>query len=43
VHFGLGAATKVDQLEVTWPSGIKQIVTNVAADQILSLREPTRK
>ncbi|HLV85834.1 MAG TPA: CRTAC1 family protein [Candidatus Sulfotelmatobacter sp.] len=43
VHFGLGAANKVDQLEVTWPSGIKQTVANVAADQILTLREPASK
>jgi hypothetical protein len=43
VHFGLGTATKVDQIEVTWPSGIKQVLANVAADQILSLREPPRK
>ena len=43
VHFGLGAASKVDQVEVTWLSGIKQIVNNVAADQILTLREPPRK
>jgi hypothetical protein len=43
VHFGLGAASKVDQVEVTWLSGIKQIVNNVAADQILTLREPQRK
>lgn len=43
VHFGLGAAAKIDQIEVKWPSGIKQIVSNVAADQILTLREPSRK
>jgi hypothetical protein len=43
VHFGLGRATKVDRIEVSWPSGSKQIVTDVAADQILTLREPPRK
>lgn len=43
VHFGLGAATKIDQIEVKWPSGIKQVVSNVAADQILTLHEPPRK
>jgi enediyne biosynthesis protein E4 len=40
VHFGLGAATKVEMIEVTWLSGIKQTLANVAADQILTLREP---
>jgi hypothetical protein len=43
VHFGLGAATRVDQLEVQWPSGIKQVLHGVAADQILTVREPPRK
>lgn len=43
VHFGLGAATKVDQIEILWPSGAKQILTNTAADQILTVREPSRK
>lgn len=40
VHFGLGAAAKVDEVEVTWLSGIKQKVVNVPADQILTLHEP---
>jgi hypothetical protein len=39
VHFGLGQATKVDHLEVTWPSGRKQVFDNVAADRILRLKE----
>jgi len=43
VHFGLGAAAKIDELEVLWPSGIRQVLTHVAADQILTLREPSRK
>ena len=43
VHFGLGPATKVEHIEVTWPSGIKQVCSMVAADQILTLREPQRK
>jgi hypothetical protein len=43
VHFGLGAATKVDRIEVAWPSGIKQVLTGVAANQLLTVREPARK
>ena len=43
VHFGLGAAVKVEEIEVVWPSGIKQKVQNVPANQILSVREPVRK
>ena len=26
VHFGLGKATKVDSIEIHWPSGLKQTV-----------------
>jgi hypothetical protein len=39
VHFGLGTATRIDKLEVAWPSGIRQTLTNVAADQILTITE----
>jgi hypothetical protein len=40
VHFGLGARSKVDRLEIRWPSGAVQTLENVAADQILKVREP---
>ncbi|HVN21580.1 MAG TPA: CRTAC1 family protein [Dongiaceae bacterium] len=39
VHFGLGSASVVDKLEIAWPSGIKQVVTKVPADQVLTIRE----
>lgn len=39
VHFGLGTATKVDRLEVRWPSGRTEQRRDVAADQFLTLRE----
>jgi len=39
VHFGLGAATVIDKIELTWPSGIKQVLTNVKADQSLEISE----
>lgn len=31
--FGLGEATSVDSLEITWPSGVTRVFENVAADQ----------
>ena len=40
VHFGLGEATTVAELEVRWPSGKVQKLTNVKGDQILPLDEP---
>jgi enediyne biosynthesis protein E4 len=39
VYFGLGSANVVDAVEVTWPSGIVQILKNVKADQILTVTE----
>ncbi|MBI5198317.1 MAG: CRTAC1 family protein [Nitrospirae bacterium] len=41
LHFGLGTATLVDLLTVTWPSGVVQTLQNVPADQMLTLTEPT--
>jgi hypothetical protein len=40
VHFGLGAAAIADKVEVWWPSGAKQELTGVRADQILKIVEP---
>jgi hypothetical protein len=39
VHFGLGAATKVDKLEVDWPSGAKEEIRVPAVDQIFTVIE----
>jgi hypothetical protein len=39
VHFGLGGAAVVDTIELTWPSGIKQTLKNVKADQIVTVTE----
>jgi hypothetical protein len=40
IHFGLRSAAVVDRLELAWPSGVKQALTNVKADQVLTVREP---
>ena len=39
LHFGLGSATKVDVLEVRWPSGQTDVLRNVAADQVIAVKE----
>jgi enediyne biosynthesis protein E4 len=39
VHFGLGAATKVDRLEVDWPSGQKDVASGLPADRIVVVQE----
>lgn len=40
VHFGLGTATRVTQLVVQWPSGIKQVLRNLKPDRLISVTEP---
>jgi hypothetical protein len=40
IHFGLGHHSHVDQLEIRWPSGVRQVVENPPVDQLLTLREP---
>ncbi|HWC16724.1 MAG TPA: CRTAC1 family protein [Terriglobales bacterium] len=37
--FGLGNATKADRVEVEWPSGQRDILNNVAGDQIITVQE----
>jgi hypothetical protein len=37
VHFGLGAATQIDQLRIVWPDGTMQYLFDVAVDQYLSI------
>ena len=39
LHFGLGAATEADVLEVLWPSGKTETLRGVAAGQIVTLQE----
>lgn len=39
VHFGLGANTQIDAVQIVWPDGKKQSVRDVKADQVLQLRE----
>jgi hypothetical protein len=39
VHFGLGAATKIDGVEVRWPSGLVERFDNLTVDAIHVLKE----
>lgn len=36
-HFGLGSATTIESLTVTWPNGVVQTLTDVAVDQRLTV------
>jgi hypothetical protein len=39
IHFGLGKRTKVESLEITWPSGQVDKLANVPIDRILAIKE----
>jgi hypothetical protein len=39
VHFGLGAAERVDRIEVHWPDGSREAFPAQAADQVVELRK----
>jgi len=41
VHFGLGQESVAQKIEIRWPSGIRQTLKDIPADQILQIDEPT--
>ena len=42
VHFGIGSHQTIDSIEIRWPSGIRQRLTHVLPDRILSVVEPAQ-
>jgi hypothetical protein len=40
VHFGLGANRRIKEIQIRWPSGIKQEVHNVEVDRVVTIEEP---
>ncbi len=40
LHFGLADQATAERVEIRWPSGQIQTLTNLAADRILTIREP---
>jgi enediyne biosynthesis protein E4 len=41
VHFGLGTATKIDWIQVRWPSGLTEQFNNISVDTIQTVKEGT--
>jgi hypothetical protein len=39
VHFGLGANRRIKEIQIQWPSGIKQELQNVDVDRIMTIEE----
>ena len=42
VHFGLGADTKATLVQIIWPSGVVQKLTDVEGDRVVQVKEPER-
>jgi hypothetical protein len=42
VHFGLGQNRRVKEIEIRWPSGIRQILHDIEGDRILTVEEPQK-
>jgi hypothetical protein len=39
VHFGLGSEARIAEIEIRWPSGIRQVLKDVAGDRIVTIEE----
>jgi enediyne biosynthesis protein E4 len=39
-HFGLGPFKTVRQLEIRWPSGVRQVLKDLPANRIHRIEEP---
>jgi hypothetical protein len=39
VHFGLGSHDRLDRIEILWPTGKSETITNLAADHIYAVKE----
>jgi hypothetical protein len=39
--FNFGEVTRLDRLEITWPSGIKQTIANPVLNRLMTVREPS--
>jgi len=43
LHVGVGTARTIPQVEILWPSGIRQVLKDVAVNQILTVKEDREK
>ncbi|HEV7376799.1 MAG TPA: CRTAC1 family protein [Pyrinomonadaceae bacterium] len=39
LHFGLGAATKIDKLEIVWPDGTSETISVPGVDRVLTITQ----
>ena len=39
LHFGIGAHERIDRIEVRWPSGVVDVIRDIAPNQIITITE----
>lgn len=39
LHFGLGAARRIERVEIDWPSGVRQVVRDLEVNRVIAIRE----
>jgi hypothetical protein len=42
LHFGLGSATSIREIDIRWPSGIRQVLRDQTADRMVTITEPSK-
>ena len=42
VHFGMGKNSKIKEIEIRWPSAIRQLLDDQSVDRILEIVEPAK-
>jgi len=40
VHFGVGKSERISSIEILWPSGARQVLSDVAPNQLITVTEP---
>jgi hypothetical protein len=40
VHFGLGSQTAADKIEISWPSGTRQVLSGLQSNRLVTVEEP---
>jgi hypothetical protein len=39
LHFGLGRATRIERIDIDWPSGLRQVERGLEVNRIVTIRE----
>jgi hypothetical protein len=42
LHFGLGVSESIREIDIRWPSGIRQVLHDQKPDRIVTITEPLK-